>query len=266
MVKSGLKRVIQGSLRPLNLRLVNRGYLDWLERTRVDEEDLFRIAQLSTAHTRELLHVLPHSKAQLRQDLFVLSQLDFRRNGYFVEFGATDGVDGSNTHLLENDYGWSGILAEPARTWHAALARNRRCGIDTRCVWSVSGETVSFNETPEAYYSTVDRFSASDLHREKRREGTSYDVETVSLADLLSSHGAPERIDYLSIDTEGSEFQILSHFDFDRYRFDVITCEHNLTPMREPLHALFSAHGYVRVLESISSVDDWYVDQSLAKL
>ena len=81
----------------------------------------------------------------------------------------------------------------------------------------------------------------------------------MSLADLARTHGAPRDIDYLSIDTEGSELEILASFDFDRHRFRVITCEHNFTATREPLHALLTAHGYVRTLEAISSVDDWYV-------
>ena len=265
MVKDRIKQLIQGSLQPFDLRLVSRSYLEWLEGTRVSEEDLCRIANMPPAHTRELLRVLPRSKAQLRQDLFVLSQLDFRRDGWFVEFGAADGLKGSNTWLLENDYGWTGIVAEPARTWHEALVRNRRCRVDARCVWSVSDATLTFNEAPEAYYSTIDRFSAVDMHEEKRREGRSYQVPTVSLMDLLREHGAPDTIDYLSIDTEGSEFEILSRFDFQRYRFKVVTCEHNMTSMRESLHRLFTANGYVRVLESISLVDDWYVSEDVRR-
>lgn len=70
-----------------------------------------------------LLKYFVSSKAQLRQDLFALSYLDFKKNGYFVEFGATNGVDLSNTYLMEKEFGWNGILAEPAVVWHKDLKK-----------------------------------------------------------------------------------------------------------------------------------------------
>lgn len=203
--------------------------------------------------------ILQKSKSQLRQDIFVLEQLNYKRNGFFVEFGATNGVDLSNTHLLETEFGWTGILAEPATLWHADLHKNRQCRIDKRCVLSRTGETIEFNQTDYPELSTADQFSDSDHHAEARKTGKRYAVETVSLMDLLAEHNAPSDIDYLSIDTEGSEYEILKDFDFNKYKIKVITCEHNFSPMREKLFELFSANGYKRKLEDISQFDDWYV-------
>ena len=179
---------------------------------------------------------LPHSRSQVRQDLFVLSELEFKTDGFFVEFGATNGVDLSNTYLLEERFGWNGILAEPATVWHDSLAANRSCRIVTDCVWPRTGEIVSFNQTEPPELSTVDRFTTRDHWADLQKRGNVYDVPTVSLMDLLSRNGAPRTVDYLSIDTEGSEFEILSTFDFDTYRFSVITCEHNFTPSRSRIH------------------------------
>ncbi|WP_199925172.1 FkbM family methyltransferase [Neorhizobium sp. SOG26] len=76
---------------------------------------------------------------------------------------------------------------------------------------------------------------------------------------MLRKYGAPRQIDYLSIDTEGSEFDILQAFDFGEYEFGIITCEHNYTPQREKIHDLLVANGYVRVWEKVSRFDDWYI-------
>jgi FkbM family methyltransferase len=207
-----------------------------------------------------LSHVT-QSRAQLLQDLFVLHHLGGRREGFFVEFGATNGVDLSNTFLLEKSYGWTGILAEPARCWHAQLRENRACSIDPRCVWSKTGDSLVFNEAPTAEFSTIDAFSDADLHARIRTSGSRYPVETVSLNDLLAGHDAPRTIDYLSLDTEGSELAILESFDFDRYDLRVITVEHNGTPARAAIHALLSRHGFTRKFERFSRWDDWYVKQ-----
>ena len=97
----------------------------------------------------EYFENLSDSKSQIHQDLFVLSELGFKKNGFFVEFGATDGIDLSNSHLLETKFDWSGILAEPAKIWHSALHENRSASIETECVWKETGETLIFNEVSD---------------------------------------------------------------------------------------------------------------------
>lgn len=214
------------------------------------------------ALTCDIITYFPHSTAQSRQDVFVLSQLNFKRGGFFVEFGATNGITHSNTYLLEKEFGWTGILAEPALCWHEALTRNRKVAIDTQCVWKESKQTVPFYETDAADLSTIALYRDDDLHKTKRMHGRRYDVPTISLQDLLIKHKAPILIDYLSLDTEGSEFEILNSFDFDRHRFRIITCEHNFTPARDKIHSLLSRNGYTRILERVSKQDDWYISVS----
>jgi FkbM family methyltransferase len=202
---------------------------------------------------------LSSSRAQLMQDLFVLYECDSKRGGFFVEFGATDGVAINNTVLLERGFGWNGVLAEPARSWHEQLKANRRCTISTDCVWRASGEKLLFNETSEGEYSTLATLSSSDGHAPRRVHGHHYEVPTISLADLLQQARAPRRIEYLSVDTEGSELDILAAFDFRQYEFQVITVEHNYTPNRGHLHELLTRQGYLRKFEALSQWDDWYV-------
>ncbi len=202
------------------------------------------------------------SKSQFKQDIFVLLELNFKKNGYFVEFGASHGGDGSNTSILEEHFGWQGILAEPSKCFHHELFNTRKVHIEKKCVWKTSGETLLFNEVTLpglSGLSTIDSYSNSDGHSHLRSEGNKYSVETISLTDLLNKYQAPHYIDYLSIDTEGTELEILSHHDFNKYKFRIITCEHNFTDAREKIHSLLISKGYKRKFTDVSLVDDWYV-------
>jgi len=200
------------------------------------------------------------TKAQLFQDLFVSFVLRNRRGGFFVEFGATNGLELSNTYILEKHLQWKGILGEPSKCWHSALSENRNSIIDRRCVWEKSGELIEFFEAKTPELSTIWSFRDRDCHKEKRREGISYLVETVSLNDLLSQHNAPRHINYVSIDTEGTELHILKAFNFEKYIVDIITIEHNFAePDRSKINELLAAKGFLRVFEAFSKWDDWYV-------
>jgi len=205
------------------------------------------------------------SRAQIFQDAFVLHVLGTEQPGFFVDFGATDGVSLSNSWLLETAYGWRGILAEPARNWQADLRANRpNARIETRCVWTETGAELVFREAAERELSTIDSFAGGDSQARNRQNAETYSVTTVSLNDMLAELGAPAPFDYLSIDTEGSEFDILSHFDLARYMPRVITVEHNYTPRRRDIHALLTAAGYRRVLTEVSLFDDWYLAPGVA--
>jgi FkbM family methyltransferase len=202
-----------------------------------------------------------YSKSQMLQDIFVLAALGEKRHGFFVEFGAFDGVILSNTYMLEKEFGWTGILCEPNRTFAPKVLANRpSCAVDGRCVWSVTGETISFTETTEGgELSTATQFAHSDSN-DRTKAPVVYQVETVSLGDLLAHYNAPAQIDYLSIDTEGSELTILRALDFNRWRFNVITVEHNwVQSKRDGMYSLLTSHGYTRVLTECSQCDDWYI-------
>ena len=210
------------------------------------------------------------SRAQLCQDLFVSYFSEEKKNGFFVEFGATDGITLSNTYLFEQYCNWTGILAEPLPIWHNDLIKNRKCIIDKRCVFSESNlekKFVNTYESPELSgledelkdYSSLD----IDFNAETRKKKEIITVKTVSLEDLLKEHQAPSKIDYLSIDTEGSEFTILKNFNFKLYEISIITIEHNfIDDQRNNIKSLLEKNNFVRVFEKISRMDDWYINKN----
>jgi FkbM family methyltransferase len=205
----------------------------------------------------------PYSNAQLLQDLWVLYELKEKRNGYFVEFGACDGVSLSNTLLLEKTFGWQGALAEPARAWHAALYRNRNCYITDQCVYKTDGIEVLFNEVDIGELSGVEDLITGDFHADARQQGVQYAVKTISLDRFLSGARAPRQIDYMSLDVEGGEFDVLQSFDFASRDIALISVEHNFSDSRGKIYDLLTGLGYRRRFRHLSLFDDWYARPDL---
>jgi len=257
-LKDGLKSAaLAGAHRIARSERARRGAFNAVRLRQHGMADLLARADLrflaSTFHRRAW------SKAQILQDLWVLFELDDRRDGYFVEFGATNGLDNSNTWLLEKRFGWSGILAEPNPAWHAALRGNRACHIDPRCVFTTSGAQLAFLAADDPELSGLAAASGHDHNAGRRAAGQSFEVSTVSLNDLLAAHGAPERIDYMSVDTEGSELEILERFDFGAYRVELFSIEHNHTENEAKIDRLMAQKGYERRFPEFSQWDGWYV-------
>lgn len=198
------------------------------------------------------------SFSQLGQDIWVLEQTNYKKKGFFVEFGATDGVLLSNTYLLEKEFGWRGICAEPNPKFLKQLKKNRNCHISNACIAGVSGKEVEFI-LADVYGGIADHAN-SDSHADKRQayavRGDHITLITTSLNDFLIQHKAPRSIDYLSIDTEGSEFEILSAFPFKKWKIKLLTVEHNYTPQRHQIRQLLQSYGYECIEQQF---DDWYV-------
>ncbi|MDR2214600.1 MAG: hypothetical protein LBE59_02025, partial [Nevskiaceae bacterium] len=126
-----VRQLIKRGLARYDIAITRYNKLKRLERDSGAAEALRFMREMPRQQLPSLIEYIDQFKSQNRQDLFALCENGFKRNGYFVEFGATDGVNGSNSYLLEKSFGWQGIVAEPARCWHAQLRANRSCAIDT---------------------------------------------------------------------------------------------------------------------------------------
>lgn len=219
--------------------------------------------QCPPEHKNRLIEYFYKSYAQTYQDLIVLTLLNWKTNGFFVEFGATDGKSISNTYLLEKEFNWDGILAEPAKIWHNELFKNRTCHIDVNCVHGESNQQVMFHESlsrPDA--SLITDYITEDMYKVFLNNNYKkvYPVNTINLNDLLTKYNAPKSIDYISLDTEGNEYTILENFNFSNYEIKFISVEHNYKDNnRLIINKLLTSKGYKKILENISQQDDFYV-------
>ena len=108
-------------------------------------------------------------------------------------------------------------------------------------------------------YGASAEYARDDMHKDIRdayaAAGQVMTLESISLDDFLEQHNAPRKIDYISIDTEGSEYEILKDFPFDKWDVHLMTIEHNHTKRRQDIRALMKLHNY-NCTEM--DFDDWY--------
>lgn len=205
-------------------------------------------------------------KSQLYQDIFASFIINDKFDKSFLEFGATNGIDLSNTYMLEKELSWSGSLAEPDRNWIEDLKKNRpNSNIIRECIWSSSGKKLNFFSSNVHVLSTLDDFKYSDKESmpgntsERVKDGKIYQVETISLNDVIKKHYDEKVPSYISIDTEGSEYEILSSFNFVKYQPLVFTIEHNFTDLQIKIDQLMKENNYHRVFKNLTAFDAWYI-------
>lgn len=212
---------------------------------------------LEEANSQWLAELSNRTTSQIGQDMWVLEKTSYKRGGYFVEFGATNGILLSNTYLLEKEFAWRGLCAEPNPSSFLELKENRLCTVSNACIGAITGEQVEFIFA-EAYGGMA-RDADNDNHKGKREAyrnaGDTAILTTISLHDFLTEHNSPKIIDYISIDTEGSEFSILETFPFEQWDIRLMTIEHNFTEKRPKIRRLLEARGY---LCQEAEYDDWY--------
>lgn len=188
--------------------------------------------------------------SQLGQDKWVLGEVHSGvRDGYFVDVGSWDAVKHSNSKALE-DAGWEGVCADPfPRNWEG-----RRCQLFRAVIYGKRGEIVRFRTA--GITGGIEQHV--DQSRPRVRDAGVVELTTTTLGDVLQRAGAPAYIHYVSIDTEGSEYEILAAFPFDSYQVGAFTIEHNHEePKRARIRQLLESHGYRFAREQL--VDDWYV-------
>ena len=205
-------------------------------------------------------------KSQLYQDIFALLMVGKNYDKTFLEFGATDGLELSNTYLLENNCGWTGVLCEPSPQWHDILKKNRpNTKIVTECIWNISNKKLRFFVSDVGVLSTLEEFKESDKlsipgnTKNRIEKGNVVTVNTISLNELIEKEFKGKSPSYISIDTEGSEYEILKGFDFKKYDPGCFTIEHNFTNLQKDIDEIMKSNNYLRIFKEITAFDAWYV-------
>lgn len=185
-------------------------------------------------------------RAQNGEDRWLDAYFGGRRAGFFVDVGAYDGVDLSNSYHFEA-IGWTGVLVEPDadRAAHCRIHRPRSRTFHCAAVGDPALAEITFHRVDSAgVYSTT---HMTEQHA-SRLAGMGCAPQAISvpartLDSLLEEVGA-DAIDFVSIDVEGAELEVLRGFDIARWRPAIVVVESN-TRLRLPaIRDYFVGHGY----------------------
>jgi FkbM family methyltransferase len=170
--------------------------------------------------------------------------------GFFVDVGANDPFDGSQSWHLEQR-GWNGILVEPQPELARELIRQRKAKVFAVACSSPK----NFGQRLPFYVAGP----MSSLDRNKMAPGAKaeavIEVPIRTLDDLLVEGGAPQPIDFLSVDVEGHETEVLCGFDASRWRPRLILVEDHVSNLGT--HRFMKTMGYRLVRRS--EFNGWYV-------
>ena len=248
-----------------NLGLVKRPDLNLLHQTQIAHQCLVhklgfylelrdRAQQNLEKSSFEALNqsdLLLESKSENGQDLFALFSNKYKRGGTFLEFGAYDGVTFSNTFLLERLLNWSGVLLDPIPRHFEEMKLNRNCISIHAAITASKKEFVKILESPASNLSKpVSKRSITDK---------THKVPAFTLSEIIDKYFPAKSLDFLSIDVEGEDLEILASIDFSKYEINSICVEHNNRIGLTNFLNTMEDSGYALVWNEYSGNDFWFI-------
>ena len=198
--------------------------------------------------------------SQYKQDQY-LEQNIFKglRNGVFMDIGAHDGVSLNNTLYFEKSNDWRGINVEPIPQVYDQLVANRPQSININCAVCNRNGTAQFicnTGYTEMLSGLKDAYHPKHFerlnHENQTMGGTTQyiDVKTRTVESICDEHEITH-INYMSIDVEGAEFDVIKSINFDKVFIDVIEFENNYADAGEVIVKYLEEKGYVIIHVSI---------------
>lgn len=205
--------------------------------------------------------------SQYGQDAFVVDHFGRKRGGVFIDIGANDGVSLSNTYYLEKELGWTGLLVEPHSEMYAALKEVRTAHAVNACAADEDG-VVRFAQIEgdsnmlSGVASKYSRKHRRRISRSLRKSGSQLrevEMPAVRVDRVLGDLGF-DHVDYLSIDTEGGELDIIDAIDLDRFGIECVGMENNGRDLG--VRRYMARRGYE--LAAILGCDEMFVRKAAA--
>jgi FkbM family methyltransferase len=213
---------------------INSNIVELFEKTPVSEDD---------EKIRSIIDCIKNDKAyndawfQSASFQDVVAYLYFygKKDGFYMDIGANDGLTLSNTYLFEQ-LGWKGACIEPQPDIFAQLQKNRKCDAYNAAVSNQAGDNMEFVKVNGSGIANMLSGLPAYLGKSRtkqiekiEKEGTIeyIKIKTMTFDDVMKNYPGITHIDFLSLDVEGGEMHILKSIDFEKYHFALMTIENN---------------------------------------
>ena len=225
--------------------------------------------------------------SQFRQDQFVVNLLQKKREGVFIDVGASDGLTNSNSAQLQWYYGWRGVCVEPGSRKRLLRWIRPTCINVAAPMSSTERDVVFAHSKRTAEHSGVESTSNWANSNDPRERTDGEHVRTATLNGTLASwrkqlwpgteqhlpmvpvfkngtqlRREKPRVDFLSVDAEGHEYEVLQGFPFKQYSLGVLSVERNAA--KDTVHKLIKTKSKL-VHAGLLGADDVYVAPELAQ-
>lgn len=191
--------------------------------------------------------------SQVGQDRY-LNEYIFKdkKDGFFVDIGAHDGYTLSNSYFFEDKRNWDGICIEPLPDIFEQLAKKRKCKCINAAVSQIKGEVEFLIDNKFDMLSCI--YSEKDKDKVENGEAKIIKVPSIPLNEILNDINHP--IDFISIDTEGYELDVLKSIDLERFDVTAFTIENNSKASH--LRDYLIPRGY-KYVTTIGDLDEIFV-------
>lgn len=213
--------------------------------------------------------------SQDRQDSYLENNI-FKglQNGFYVDVGAHDGLTFSNSYFFDKERNWKGICIEPLPEVYNKLCRNRNNSINLNLAIDKKSDIVNFvsnngyTEMLSGIQEYLDQRHINRINTENALTGANTNiiqVRTKPLKDIFTENKI-KHVNYLSIDVEGAEKQVIESIDFDQVFIDVIGFENNYSDVSQPIIDYLRSKNYVLLSYKGTDIMMIHSDSSFCKL
>lgn len=190
--------------------------------------------------------------SQYGQDEFIDKVvLNRKRNGFFVDIGAHDGINLSNSYYFESSRNFNGVCIEPNPKVFDILKRNRKCTLLNVCIAEVETEVkfLAIDGYAEMLSGMIDKYHPEHLKRIESyitdHGGSKQEIKVKAIPlhniNLLRNTD----VDYMSIDTEGNEIDILRSIGYKKININCLSIENNYHDTN--IEVLMAHNGFIKV-------------------